>query len=63
MKTHYDVAISFTSDGDIIQTQCECGDDMRPHGHYKHICWTLYASFKFATIGAVKLHETCTEKL
>ena len=37
MKTHYDVAISFTSDGDIIQTQCECGVGMGPIDHCKHM--------------------------
>lgn len=63
MKTHYDVDIAFTSDGGIIETQCECGAGMGPNGHCKHICCTLYASFKFATTGTVKLHETCTEKL
>ena len=63
MKTHYDVDISFTSDGGIIQTQCECGAGMGPNGHCKHICCTLYASFKFANTETVKLHETCTEKL
>ena len=63
MKTHYDVDISLTSDGGIIQTQCECGAGMGPNGHCKHICCTLYASFKFANTGTVKLHETCTEKL
>ena len=63
MKTHYNVDVSFTSDGGIIESQCECGAGMGPAGHCKHICCTLYASLKFVTTGNVKLHETCTEKL
>ena len=63
MKTHYNVDVSFTTDGGIIESQCECGAGMGPAGHCKHICCTLYASFKFVTTGNVKLHETCTEKL
>ena len=63
LKTQYNVDISFTPDGGIIESQCECGAGMGPSGHCKHICCTLYASLKFANTGVVKLHETCTEKL
>ena len=62
-KTDYTVDISFTADGGIIESQCECGAGMGPTGHCKHICCTLYASLKFATTGVVTLHETFTEKL
>ena len=62
-KTDYTVDISFTADGGIIESQCECEAGMGPAGHCKHICCTRHASLKFATTGVVTLHETCTEKL
>ena len=62
-KTEYYVDESFTASGGIIDSQCECGAGMGSHAHCKRVCCALFASYKFAATGTVKLHETCTEKL
>lgn len=62
-RISYIVDILLQKNGQVFETQCECGAGEGPFGHCKHIRALLYAYCKFVNSGELTLEMSCTEKL
>ena len=58
----YKLDLSFDSQGQVYEAQCECGAGMGPEAHCKHVCALLYGLCKFVKSGDLKTEMTCTER-
>jgi len=65
MKVHivYVVDILIDCQGIVLNSQCECGANMGPNAHCKHVCAVLYGLVKFVDSHVFTTFQTCTQQL
>ena len=62
-NTSYKIDLSFDTDRQVRESQCECAAGMGPYSHCKHVCTLLYAMTQFSVGHSLKVEKTCTERL